>query len=287
LHEYPGQLISSISIYVAGNLGTQYLSFVSATTLADVVAAINTLREATGVSAVVSPANPGRVELRSVNIGTDQYVSVTQLAGQVPLLRAQAFGGAGVFALADYGCGATAGHCSEPATLYLSTGWHLQGDGSITLEIASNINSQQFTFASGTPIGNIIAAIESFAQYPQTLGVQAARSAENEERIELRPFVLGTEGFLSVKQISGRLPIIFSVANGGRGVFEAVALGQDALGGDVNCDRRVDGFDVIGVLDSWGSCPALSQPCPADVAMNGAVNIDDLLLVINNWGATD
>lgn len=53
--------------------------------------------------------------------------------------------------------------------------------------------------------------------------------------------------------------------------------------GDVNCDGDVNVDDLLIVLNNWGKC-ADPEDCPADVTSNGAVNVDDLLMVLNNWG---
>jgi hypothetical protein len=39
------------------------------------------------------------------------------------------------------------------------------------------------------------------------------------------------------------------------------------------------------VILSWGPCPAIPAACPSDVDHNGAVDVDDLVFVILNWGA--
>ena len=57
--------------------------------------------------------------------------------------------------------------------------------------------------------------------------------------------------------------------------------------GDINCDGVVNVDDLLAVINAWGACPAPPQACPADIAPpggNGVVNVDDLLMVINNWG---
>ena len=53
-------------------------------------------------------------------------------------------------------------------------------------------------------------------------------------------------------------------------------------------DGDVDVNDLLAVINAWGVC---SQPCPpachADIAPSNGdceVNVDDLLLVINSWG---
>jgi hypothetical protein len=49
----------------------------------------------------------------------------------------------------------------------------------------------------------------------------------------------------------------------------------------------VDVDDLLTVINSWGPCPAPPALCPGDVAPpggNGFVDVDDLLAVINGWG---
>jgi hypothetical protein len=50
--------------------------------------------------------------------------------------------------------------------------------------------------------------------------------------------------------------------------------------GDVNADGSVDIDDLLAVINGWGA-PGTNF---ADVTGNGLVDIDDLLLVINQWG---
>ena len=52
-----------------------------------------------------------------------------------------------------------------------------------------------------------------------------------------------------------------------------------ATEGDINCSGAVDVDDLLGVINAWGPC----LPCPADVTGNGVVDVDDLLVVINTW----
>jgi hypothetical protein len=58
--------------------------------------------------------------------------------------------------------------------------------------------------------------------------------------------------------------------------------------GDINGDGNVNVQDLLGVINSWGACPADPAPCPADIAPppagDGTVNVSDLLMVIANWG---
>lgn len=54
---------------------------------------------------------------------------------------------------------------------------------------------------------------------------------------------------------------------------------------DINGTGAVNVDDLLAVINAWGPCPPGS--CPADIAPsggNGVVNVDDLLAVINGWG---
>jgi hypothetical protein len=58
--------------------------------------------------------------------------------------------------------------------------------------------------------------------------------------------------------------------------------------GDVDIDGTVDVDDLLAVINAWGSCVD-PKACLADISPfpegDGQVNVDDLLVVINNWGA--
>lgn len=54
--------------------------------------------------------------------------------------------------------------------------------------------------------------------------------------------------------------------------------------GDINADGAVNVDDLLSVINAWGPCPSPPAACPADIVADGIVNADDLLVVINNWG---
>jgi hypothetical protein len=54
---------------------------------------------------------------------------------------------------------------------------------------------------------------------------------------------------------------------------------------DSNGNHAVDTDDLISVILQWGSCPQLPAPCPADNNANRQVDADDLVNVILSWGA--
>jgi hypothetical protein len=53
--------------------------------------------------------------------------------------------------------------------------------------------------------------------------------------------------------------------------------------GDINGDGAINIDDLLAVIANWGPCTC-TTPCQADINHDNAVNIDDLLLVISNWG---
>jgi hypothetical protein len=54
--------------------------------------------------------------------------------------------------------------------------------------------------------------------------------------------------------------------------------------GDATMDADVNIDDLLAVVNAWGACPSRPAECPADFDHNNTVNVDDLLLVINHWG---
>lgn len=55
--------------------------------------------------------------------------------------------------------------------------------------------------------------------------------------------------------------------------------------GDATGDGAVDVSDLLFVINNWGPCPPPPFPgsCPGDLSGNHAVEIVDLLMVVNNW----
>jgi hypothetical protein len=54
---------------------------------------------------------------------------------------------------------------------------------------------------------------------------------------------------------------------------------------DVTLDGSVNIDDLLSVINAWGACQPPPAMCPADINCSGGVDIDDLLAVINGWGA--
>src|SRR5688572_19791039 len=69
---------NAVTVEISGNLGVQQLAFAGGATIAEMVTAINSVKNATGVSAIASGANLG---LYSTTFGSKQYVSLSTIAG--------------------------------------------------------------------------------------------------------------------------------------------------------------------------------------------------------------
>ncbi len=76
---------SATSIELQGTTGTELISFAAGATFTEIAAAVNSITNATGVSAVVSTTATGTttsaILLNSVSVGSDQFVSVTPITG--------------------------------------------------------------------------------------------------------------------------------------------------------------------------------------------------------------
>jgi flagellin len=73
-----GALTDGVTLEIAGNVGTEQLSFASGTAVSAIATAINAVTTATGVSATV---NAGTLQIDSTGYGSDSFVSVKTVAG--------------------------------------------------------------------------------------------------------------------------------------------------------------------------------------------------------------
>ncbi len=53
---------------------------------------------------------------------------------------------------------------------------------------------------------------------------------------------------------------------------------------DLTGSGAVDVFDLLQLLDSWGACADVDD-CPADLTQSGVVDVFDLLQLLNAWGS--
>ena len=73
------QVVSSVTLEVASSKGVEVFNFVSGFTSTNIVAAINAVTETIGVSAVLSSNPNSGVKFRSVDYGSDAFVSIRTL----------------------------------------------------------------------------------------------------------------------------------------------------------------------------------------------------------------
>jgi hypothetical protein len=71
-----------------------------------------------------------------------------------------------------------------------------------------------------------------------------------------------------------------------RGVRLAGRVDVTALGPveDINGDGAVDFQDLLVILGAWGMCPDPPETCPADVDGDGVVAFSDIVRVLAAWG---
>jgi flagellin len=77
------------TIEVAGNAGTEQLSFASGTTVSNIAAAVNAVKTATGVSATISGSD---IRFESTDYGSSQFVSVQAVSGGFTIATPKASG---------------------------------------------------------------------------------------------------------------------------------------------------------------------------------------------------
>ncbi len=68
-----------ITIEVTGNEGVQQFTFASGSSKASIISAINSFKDAIGVSAAGAAGNSARVEFRSLDFGSTQFVRIKEL----------------------------------------------------------------------------------------------------------------------------------------------------------------------------------------------------------------
>ncbi len=80
---------NNVTVEIAGNNGTEQLSFAGGATVANMVTAINAVKDATGVSASTSGT---ALRLNSTTFGSDQYVSLKTISGTFAPTAASDYG---------------------------------------------------------------------------------------------------------------------------------------------------------------------------------------------------
>jgi flagellin len=146
---------------------------------------------------------------------------------------------------------------AQTAEVYLSTGATYGGTSPLTVEITGVDGVQQFTFATGTAQADIVNAINSFKD---AMGVSAAVSTVDSDRLELRSLNFGSNGFVRIKELdapSGS-DFIYASAAAATGTADLKDFGRDATllinGIQATTDGlkgrvSADGFDVTVTID--------------------------------------
>ncbi len=81
---------------------------------------------------------------------------------------------------------------------------------------------------------------------------------------------------------NGQIAFRAALADGRYGIYRANPVVCLA---DVNESGAVDVNDLLTVINHWGGCAGTCPPsCAGDVNSTCAVDVDDLLAVINAWG---
>ncbi len=116
-----------------------------------------------------------------------------------------------------------------PAVAFLDLGiggtYSSGGQGSVTIELTGNSGVQQFTFASGTTVVNIVTALNSFAE---AVGVQARLGPATGDRVELSSTEVNADGFVRVRILDGP-SIVFAENTGGDPLGDYKDYGANAL----------------------------------------------------------
>jgi flagellin len=230
-----------MTLKIASNRGTTELSFAGSTSLASIATAINAVREVTGVSAAVSATTATVLNLRSVDFGTDAYVSVQTLSGSGnattnDIIINGAAGGANNTDIKDFGVNAiaTVNGTAATATGKILTVRTAMLDVEIDLETTaaqSTVTSEFSVVAGGTDfaIGSRVDAI----------------GLESINIMDISPSQLGnaTDGYLSTLTSGGDQALT------GNNLYTAQRIVDDAIK-DVSTLRGRLGAFQKNVLDT-------------------------------------
>ena len=98
-----------VSFEITGSKGVQQFTFASGTSQANILAAINSFKDALGVSAIQNGTDTARVQINSTGYGAESFVRVKELSNEnsTNFIFSSAASGSGVDDLKDYGRNAT------------------------------------------------------------------------------------------------------------------------------------------------------------------------------------
>ena len=150
----------SITIEVTGVDGVQQFTFASGTSQANIITAINSFKDAVGVSASISTVDGNRVEFRSVDFGTSQFVRIKELNGlSNDFIFASAASGTALDNLKDTGRDAVISINGQQATAnglearVVTGGFDvfvsIDGSSTLNTNTGSGTNNTSFTITGG------------------------------------------------------------------------------------------------------------------------------------------
>jgi hypothetical protein len=159
-----------------------------------------------------------------------------------------------------------------------------RSDLSTHINIGGNTAPATFTFAH-----NLWYAHDNPAQSTPSLPVEETNGIYGKDPQLLNPIA----GDFHIPATSpaagaGQPSALISGDYDGRCYADSPAIGafeKPSEQGDIDGNGAVNVDDLLSVINAWGDCPAQFF-CKADVAPtggNGVVNVDDLLAVINYW----
>jgi hypothetical protein len=173
-------------------------------------------------------------------------------------------------------------------------------------EIVDQVNypSTGGAFAGSGLSDNVGAVFEGFVEVPSMSTYTLYVESDDGSRLYVGDYmVVDNNGLHGMQEASGDIllssglhavRVEFFERGGGAGCIVRIAGGglskqvvppemwwhEVPLAGDVTGDGVVNMDDILMVLVQWGPC---DEPCEADIDLDGDVDIDDLLVVVGAW----
>ncbi len=160
-----GALAGNTTIEVAGNGGTEQLSFLSGATVSSIADSVNAISDSTGVSAVVSGSN---LVFTSTEYGSSQFVTVKAVSGTFAVSTAKDFG-----ADADVTVNGAAAETDGLHVKLSTSGLNLEFD----LASSANTTTTNSSFAITDGGANFSIGAKVTEQAKAALGIQSVTTA--------------------------------------------------------------------------------------------------------------
>jgi flagellin len=240
----------AITLEVSGNKGVQQFTFASGTSQANIISAINSFKDALGVSAAVA-ADTARVELRSTEFGSSQFVRAKKLSddsvatsdiiatattGPGSSLRDVKDTGANATVLINGNQATTDGLTARVSTDGFDVSVSLDGVGSGSINKDSGTgNSTTFTITGGGADFNLAPKVNLASKV--SLGIETVTTGN-----------LGnsTAGFLSALKAGGAANVVNGDLSKAQAVVEASVKQLSSLRGRLGAFQK----NVVGATIS-------------------------------------